>query len=437
MKVLHVSHNYFPSKGGPQYTMKNISERLVTHFGDGVEVCTTNSMYGPESKLFKKIEPAVEVVSGVKVHRLPYNRWHYPIIKFAGKVYGKLTGKALPRAITKLRDLDSPAIDKMMAATDADVIMATTIIYNFADYPLWRFTKKNPKPFILYGAIHLHKELESNSPLIARAKACDCYLANTDFEKNELIKYGVDAGKIVTVGTGIELNDYISSTEEVKSFRLKNGIKETDVVIGFIGRLVKGKGVAILLDVFRKLYADNRNLKLLLAGGTTEYVHEIKKVIAEEKLPVILIENFEDNMKAVLYNALDIFVLASQSESFGVVFLEAWACKKPVIGSRMGAIQSLLSEGVDSLLFTPHDVDSLKHSLEMLIADKQARTLLGSNGYQKVVDHYTWSKIVAEYRAAYELGIENFRELVDGNGKQACNHNLHYPASSELSSKEV
>ena len=49
MKVLHVTHNYFPSKGGPQYTMKNLSEKLVTYYGDEVEVCTTNSLYGQES----------------------------------------------------------------------------------------------------------------------------------------------------------------------------------------------------------------------------------------------------------------------------------------------------------------------------------------------------------------------------------------------------
>lgn len=394
--------------------MKHISEKLVSYYGDTVQVATTNSLYGPESKLFKKIEPAVECLGDVEVNRLPYNRWHYPLIKFTGKVYGKLTGRYLPRSITRLRDLDSPAIDKMMAETDTDVIMATTIIYNFADYPLWRFKTKNPKPFIMYGAIHLHKELPANSPLIERAKACDCYLANTDFEKYELVRYGVPEHKIATVGTGIELNDFIVDKEEVNAFRKDNGIRETDVVIGFIGRLVKGKGVAILIDVFRKMHSGNKNVKLLLAGGTTEYVPEIRRVIDEEKLPIILVENFEDNRKAVLYHALDIFVLASQSESFGVVFLEAWACKKPVIGSKMGAIESLLSEGVDSLLFKPHDADSLEKTLDILVEDAAARDTLGNNGYQKVVDHFTWPKIVAKYRAAYQLGIKNFENEFKG-----------------------
>ena len=411
MRILHVSQNYFPSVGGPQYTMKHVSEKLVSYYGDHVEVCTTNSMYGPETKLFKKIEPAIETIEQVQVKRLPFNRWHYPLIELAGKVHGKATGKPLPPAITKYRwGLDSPAMNKMMAETDADVIMATTIIYNFADYPLWRLKTKNPKPFVLYGAIHLHKQLPSDSNLIDRAKACDCYIANTNFERDELIKHGVKDSKIVTIGTGIELKDFITPAEEVKSFRQKNGIKETDVLIGFIGRLVKGKGVAILIDAFRKLHAENSNVKLLLAGGTTEYVPEIKRVIEQEKLPIILIESFADDIKPLLFNALDIFVLASQSESFGVVFLEAWACKKPVIGSKMGAIQSLLSEGIDSLLFEHGNADSLKEALQSLIANEETRRFFGNSGYKKVLENYTWEKIVSKYREAYQLGIMNFEK---------------------------
>ncbi|MDQ6814836.1 MAG: hypothetical protein M3040_13965, partial [Bacteroidota bacterium] len=110
MKILHVCQNYFPSLGGPQYTMKHVSEKLVSYYDDQVQVCTTNSMYGPETRLFKKIEPAIEMIERVQVNRLPFNRWHYPIIEFAGKVHGKTTGRGLPRSITKYRwGLDSPA----------------------------------------------------------------------------------------------------------------------------------------------------------------------------------------------------------------------------------------------------------------------------------------------------------------------------------------
>jgi glycosyltransferase involved in cell wall biosynthesis len=286
--------------------------------------------------------------------------------------------------------------------------MATTIIYSFSDYPLWRNKTTLPKPFVLYGALHLHKKLSANDPNIKRAKACDSYIANTEFERSQLIEYGVDGSKIITIGTGIALEDFVVNQDVVQSFKKLHAIEENDVVVGFIGRLVKGKGVTILLDAARRICNENKKVKLLLAGGTTEYVPEIKRIIEEEKLPFILIENFPEEQKSLLYNVLDIFVLASQSESFGVVFLEAWACQKPVIGARMGAIESLLSEGEDSLLFEPQNVNSLYVAIKDLIDNVEKRTRLGLNGYKKVERNFTWPVIVAKYRAAYQLAIDNF-----------------------------
>ncbi|HXL55266.1 MAG TPA: hypothetical protein VN958_03350, partial [Chitinophagaceae bacterium] len=63
MKILHVCQNYFPSKGGPQYTMKHISEKLVELYGDEVTVCTTNSLFNPESVLYQKVSPAYEEIN--------------------------------------------------------------------------------------------------------------------------------------------------------------------------------------------------------------------------------------------------------------------------------------------------------------------------------------------------------------------------------------
>jgi glycosyltransferase involved in cell wall biosynthesis len=411
MRILHVCQNYFPSKGGPQYTMKHVSEKLAAFYHDDVSVFTTNSLYNPESPLFKKIEPAHEIINGVNINRYPFNRWHYPFIKYGNKVLIKLTGLRLPERFNDLRyGLDAPLIDKTMANADADVIMATTINYNFCNYPLWRFKTTKPKPFVLYGAIHLHQQITNeNHPALIKARACDCYIANTDYEKDVLVGHGVNPGKIVSIGTGIEADEFKINNSQLQEFKTKHGIKENDAVIGFIGRLVKGKGVAILLDSFRRLCAEHKNLKLLLAGGTTEYVPEIKRIAAEENLPLILIEDFDDSLKPVLYHALDVFVLASQSESFGVVFLEAWACKKPVIGTNLGAVASVVSNKNDGLLFDRGNVDSLAEAINTLVKNNVLCKTLGQNGYLKTVGQYSWPAIVEKYRNAYLLGIDNFK----------------------------
>ncbi|MEP6513385.1 MAG: glycosyltransferase family 4 protein, partial [Parafilimonas sp.] len=368
MNILHVCSNYYPSNGGPQYTLKHVSEKLIEYYNDKVAVATTDAYYGTESRLFKKVNPSFEILNGVEVNRFPYTKWYFPLIKYGGKIYGKMSGKSLPYSIIKKRSgLESPGIMKFMDNSAADAIMATTILYNFCDYPFFRFKTKNPKPFILYGSIHLHNSLPYEHPFLKRARACDCYIANTEFEKNELINLGIDGTKIVAIGSGIEYRNFVVSEKEIASFKQKNGIEEDDIVIGYIGRLIKGKGVAILLEAFKKIYTTNQKVKLLLAGATTDFVPQIKKIIHEKSLPVILIENFDEAQKPLLYNILNIFILASQSESFGVSFLEAWACKKPVVATDMGATASLLSEGTDSFLFPKDDVNDLVKKIEVLI----------------------------------------------------------------------
>lgn len=409
MNILHVCSNYFPAHGGPQYTLKNLSEKLIQYYDDNVEVATSNSLYGPEMTIYKMIEPAVETINHVEVNRFAFRRWHYPLLTFANKVSGKLRKKALPYSIMKHRwALDCAGIDNMMKDTSADVIMAATIHYNFCDYPMWRFKTANPKPFVLYGSLHLNIHLTDDSPFIKRAKACDCYIANTNFEERELLKFGVDKNKIVTIGTGIEIADYHCKPTDVKAFRAKYEIKEDEIFIGHIGRLSQNKGTEVLLNAFRKIYLTNKKVKLLLAGTYTDYVPELKRIIEEEKLPVVLIENFDIDLKPVLFHALDIFVLASRGESFGVVFLEAWVCGKPAIGANTGAVSELLNDGKDSYLFENGNAESLAEKLKLLIDNVDTRNVFGKNGFEKVYKNFTWPTIVAKYKEAYQKGIENF-----------------------------
>ncbi len=419
MKILHVCGNYYPAFGGPQYTMNHLSEKLISYYGDEVEVATSNSLFGPEMPLFKKIEPSEEIINGVNIKRFSFNRWHFPILNFGNKLSGKVRRKRLPYYLMKYKwELDCRGIDKRMQYTDADVIMASTINYMFCDYPLWRFKTKNPKPFILYGSLHLHINWSKNSPFIKRARICNCYISNTEYERQRLIDYGIKENKVVTIGTGIDIEDFTNEPESVQEFRDKYDVGDDDILIGHIGRLSEGKGAGLLLDAFIQLRQKNNKYKLLLAGTFTDYVAELKQKGKKHKVPIIIIENFENSLKPIIFNAIDIFVLASKGESFGVVFLEAWACKKPVIGARTPAIASLLDEDVNSYTFEPGNALSLANKLQLMLNDPNKGALLGENGYKKVQTLFTWKIIVEKYKAAYIKGIENFKR-VNGNFRGA------------------
>jgi glycosyltransferase involved in cell wall biosynthesis len=108
----------------------------------------------------------------------------------------------------------------------------------------------------------------------------------------------------------------------------------------------------------------------------------------------VRIENFPESEKASLYEAFDVLALPSTDESFGIAYLEAWMCKKPVIGSRIGATECVIEDGVDGLLVEHRDHIDLGEKLIDLLSDQERRYRLGAQGYKKTVDSFTWPKVV-------------------------------------------
>jgi glycosyltransferase involved in cell wall biosynthesis len=127
---------------------------------------------------------------------------------------------------------------------------------------------------------------------------------------------------------------------------------------------------------------------------------------------------FPADTKPLIFNALDIFVLPSNNESFGIVFLEAWSCKKPVIGSAIGAVRDVIRENVDGLLMEPNNKDSLADKISSLIVSKELRTSMGEKGYNKVKENYTWDIITARLRKLY---MESIERPVNKGSKQLVN----------------
>ena len=158
MKIVHLSHAYHPSEGGVQFFFKNVSERLVKDYGDDVTVVTTNSIYGPERKIYKNAGPHNEVINGVKVIRFPYSRWHIKPISFLNKAFKKI-GLSLPESV-KLKAYGpySKSMKNFLMNVEADAFCGSSINYYFMQLPLWR--KCN---FFYYGSIHLDEDEQKTS----------------------------------------------------------------------------------------------------------------------------------------------------------------------------------------------------------------------------------------------------------------------------------
>jgi phosphatidylinositol alpha-mannosyltransferase len=118
------------------------------------------------------------------------------------------------------------------------------------------------------------------------------------------------------------------------------------------------------------------------------------------------------------YAALDVFALPSTGESFGIAYLEAWLCHKPVIGARIGATQCVIEEGVDGLLVTPKDADDTARAILALLGDKDRRESMGRHGHAKTVAQFTWDKVTDKVERLF-LEIAAKRAVVSAESRGA------------------
>ncbi len=409
MKIIHVTHCYHPSKGGVQWFFKNVSERLVKDYGDEVTVVTTNSMWGPERLKFEKIRPASEEINGVKVLRFAYIRWHIKPLRMFIKAMHKLSIKVPESLVAKLYGPLSAGMKQFLMQTDADAICASSSNYYYMQLPVWKACN-----FFYFGSIHLNDH--QKQPVLTAVqkksiKASKLYIANTIFEKQQLVEAGIQASKINVIGVGVDEQSFNVDPDKLQVYR-KGLLADSDsIVVGYVGRIEATKSVKILLDAFIKLSARQPKLVLLIAGSGGDYANELKAYAGQ--LPASLNKriiwklDFELHEKPYIFHALDMLVLPSTNESFGIVFLEAWVCKKPVIGANIGAVRSVISNEEDGLLMNVNDIESLCDKIEILSNNATLRQQMGLKGHQKVLENYTWDIITAKLRQCYMVNMEN------------------------------
>ncbi len=297
--------------------------------------------------------------------------------------------------------------------TDSDVIMATSSTFTYMQYPLWRTRSRNPKPFVFQGAIHFtdDKNYTPVSKKTLRAiERCEVYLANTTYEKERLEQIGIAGNKIIITGSAVNVHAF--SQGDRNKWRKKLTITEDEIVIAYVGRIASFKGIDSLLSAFQMAQEKVSNLRLIVAGFDNNYLHVLENITSSfdisTRKKVDFLVNISEQEKIDLCHTMDILVLPSLNESFGMVFLEAWSCKKPVVGTNIGAIRSVITDGVDGLLTKPANSSDLADKITMLAGDAPLRQKMGEAGYRKTVENFTWEIVTEKIRTACLKAIDTF-----------------------------
>jgi glycosyltransferase involved in cell wall biosynthesis len=113
-----------------------------------------------------------------------------------------------------------------------------------------------------------------------------------------------------------------------------------------------------------------------------------------------------EHLLATVYNAADVFVIPSMEEAFGQTALESLACGRPVVGSDVGGIPDMVSDGETGLLVEPGNAAALATALDQLAEDQHMRAQLGSNARELVLRDFSFQKNAESY-------VELYRAMMD------------------------
>lgn len=181
---------------------------------------------------------------------------------------------------------------------------------------------------------------------------------------------------------------YLPNGVDTNKFRpyIKQNKNRIPIILS-IGRLETQKNYLELISSLSGL-----NCKMILIGeGSLK--EKIKSLAKKLKIDLKIVPPKSNNKLPAIYNSCDIFILPSLTEGHPKVLIEAMACGKAVIGSRVGGIPDLIKNGKTGLLCGTKE-DSIKSTVKHLLEETQLRENLGSNAREFVLKNFDLKKIL-------------------------------------------
>ena len=238
--------------------------------------------------------------------------------------------------------------------------------------------------------------------------------AASEIEVAELVDlYGADPAKLHIIPCGVDLNVFRPMRQS--DAREALGRDQCERIVLFVGRIEQIKGIDVLLRALGLLFFRHPELRndvcLLVVGGALdpnddspeiEKIEELQRLVHQHRMEanVSFVGSMDQQRLALFYAAADVCAVPSLTESFGLVALEAMACGTPVVGTRVGGLQTLIDHGESGLLVPAGDYQALAESIAKVLTDHRLRMHL-AHGARDRAEHYSWRSVGDRVDALY------------------------------------
>lgn len=361
MKVMIVTPYFYPKVGGLENYALHIAKGLEKQ-GHDILIVTSNH------KEKRQIE---ETVQGLRVIRLPIQ------FKFSNTPVSLTWHSQLKKII---RD-ESP-----------DVINAHSPVPFMADMAIRAAGKR--RTVLTYHAATLQKSGSFLFNVVAKLytfmqrptfRKATAIIAVSDYVKSCLpSKY---QQKTTVVGNAVDLTE-IPQTNVPR-------IPKRLIFIGSLDKTHAWKGLHEILEAVKILAKSIPHVELLILGdGNMRHEYEaLTHQLGLDRL-VTFKGTVQGAAKYKLIKSATVLIAypTTENDAFPTVFPEAWACHTPIVAANIGALQTLITDGINGLLAPPRSPKKLSLRLEKLLKDTHLQQKLAENGYKDVVNQYNWTE---------------------------------------------
>lgn len=378
IKVCHSSQYYWPFIGGAESYCQNISEGLAgSHFKvnvyttnvvrinpityshlkkenrNGVEITrfetlpVINNIYGNKQSTFASASPLLRI----SIESDRERTWPYAL---GFRALSSSVPFCFPELVSRISDSDIEVLFNIISGMTSLSYLAAMVAR---------------RPIIIFPMFHVGLTSYERPSLYRILRGSNAIICSSSFERQELIKRGVEASKAFVVYEGIEPPSL--DHKSVDGLRNELELREEEyLLVGYIGRRDYDKGYPHVLSAVALLVRQGYRIKLLISGygerGTQlrDYQYLLKCNA------LIDFGAVDDKTKLAMISCSDIIVLPSRAETYPLVFVESWFLGRPVIGANIGSVASVVRKGIDGFLVEFGDVEALASSIKVFLEDK-------------------------------------------------------------------
>lgn len=212
---------------------------------------------------------------------------------------------------------------------------------------------------------------------------------------------GAPPEKIHTILYGIPLPvPHIDKPTARRVMRSELGLAPETPLMGIVSRLVVKKAIPDALVAFAQIATAFQDAHLVIAGDGPLMESLKQQVEMLDLRGRVHFLGWRGDVPAIMA-ALDVFLMPSTSEGFGLTLLEAMAQRTPIIGSTASSIPEIVVNGETGITFPAGDIDALAAAMHQLLSDESLRTHYGLMGEKRLESHFDAAQMVAKTLALY------------------------------------